>query len=346
MSFHLIEGVPLASVLSMAEIMDVIDEAFVQQGQGVAVNLPRRRIHLPNGLILGVLPGAAPQRAAVGVELYCDGTPVSDNRDEREALIVYDATTGALEGMLIGCYVNSVRTGAVGGVGAKYLSREDARILGILGTGLTAKPLVQAVCTARRVRLVRVYSPTLGHREEFCRSMAREIPQCEFQACSAPAEAVQGADIVGVVTNSRTPVLEAGWISAGALVVSVANGDLGRPRDELGPAVFAQADRVVLTSKDTARVNESDAYRYARDGVIDWGEVDELCEIVSGTKPARRSKAEVTIFKLPGMGMLDVALAKEFLRKCKAAGLGQEVGRTRPGTEMPQSGQALHGKSS
>jgi len=326
MSFHLVERVPLASVLSMREIMEVIDSTFEQQGMGVAVNLPRQRIHLSNGLILGTLPGAAPQCDSVGIELYCDGKPVTDNRDERETLIIYNSSTGKLEGMLIGCYVNSVRTGGVGGVGTKYLAREEARVLAVLGTGLTSTPLTEAICAVRKIESARVYSPTRQNRESFCRKMARKMPQTEFHVCSRPDEAVRGADIVAVATNSQKPVLQVDWISPGTHITSVANGDLGRSRDELGAEVFRRADRIVVTSRDTARVNESDVYRYSRDGIIEWEGIDELCEVAAGTKPGRTNDQEVTVFKLPGMGMLDVALGMEFLKKCKATGLGQQVG--------------------
>jgi ornithine cyclodeaminase/alanine dehydrogenase-like protein (mu-crystallin family) len=325
LSFYLIEKVPLVSVLPMREVMDIIDRTFKQQGQGNAVNIPRRRMHLPNGLILGMLPGAAPQFNSVGVELYCDGEPVTDNRDERETLVIYDSSTGKLEGVLIGCYINSIRTGAMGGVGTKYLARENAEVLGVMGTGLTARPLVEAICMIRDIKLARVYSPTQKNREQFCREMAQRIPSCEFRVCSRPDEAVVGADIVAVATSSQRPVVEADWIAPGTHITSVANGDLGRPRDELGPEVFRRAHRVVVTSKDTAVINESDVYRYARDGIIKWESVDDLCEVVAAIKPARTDEKEITIFKLPGMGMLDVALGMEFLKKCRSAGLGREV---------------------
>lgn len=325
MSFYLIEKVPLDSVIPMYQIMDIIDRTFLQQGQGNAVNIPRRRMHLPNGLILGMLPGAAPQFDSVGVELYCDGRPVNDNRDERETLVVYDSSTGKLQGVLIGCYINSVRTGALGGVGTKYLARENAEFLGVIGTGLTARPLVKAICTIRDIKLAKVYSPTRMHREQFCHEMAQQIPSCKFRICSRPDDAAIGADILAVATSSQKPVVEADWISPGTHITSVANGDLGRPRDELGPEVFGRADRIVVTSKDTAQINESDVYRYGRDGIIKWESVDELCEVVAGGKPARIDEKEITIFKLPGLGMLDVALGMEFLKKCKSAGLGREV---------------------
>jgi ornithine cyclodeaminase/alanine dehydrogenase-like protein (mu-crystallin family) len=324
-SFHLVEKVPMGSVLNIRDVMAIVDNTFKQQGQGLAVNLPRRRIHLSNGLILGMLPGAAPHYNSIGVELYCDGKPVTDNRDERETLIIYDASTGKLEGMLMGCYINSVRTGALGAVGTNYLARANSRVLGVLGTGLTAKPLVEAISTIREIKLARVFSPTAKNRENFCREMADRVPGCEFQVCDRADEAVLGADIVAVATSSQKPVLEANWVSPGMHITSLANGDLGRPRDELGPEVFRRADRIVLTSKDTAVVNESDAYRYAKDGTIKWDSIDEICEIAAGTKPRRKNDQEITIFKLPGMGMLDVALGMEFLRKCKSLGLARKI---------------------
>ena len=325
MPFYLVEKVPLGSVLSIAEVMEIIDQTFKQQGHGVAINIPRRRIHLSNGLILGMLPGAAPQYNSIGVELYCDGKPVTDNRDERETLVLYDASTGKLEGMLVGCYINSIRTGAMGAVGTKYLARGNSHVIGVLGTGLIAKPLVEAISMIRDIKLARVFSPTPMNREKFCQEMTDRVPGCEFRVCNRPDDAVIGSDIVAVATSSQKPVLEANWISPGMHITSLANGDLGRPRDELGPEVFRRANRIVVTSKDTAVVNESDAYRYARDGVIRWEDIDEICEIAAEIKPTRRDDQEITIFKLPGMGMLDVALGMEFLKKCKSLGLGREV---------------------
>ncbi|HZD39395.1 MAG TPA: hypothetical protein VE131_01660, partial [Terriglobales bacterium] len=225
MSFYLVEKIPLNSILSMPQILEIVDKSFKQQGEGKALNVPRRRMHLPNGLILGMLPGAAPQFNSIGVELYCDGKPVTDNRDERETLVLYDSSTGKLEGVLIGCYINSIRTGAMGGIGTKYLARENAEVLGIIGTGLTARPLVEAISAIRPIKLAKAYSPTKRNREQFCRDMAEQIPSCEFRVCSRADEAVVGADILAVATSSQKPVVEADWLSPGTHITSVANGD-------------------------------------------------------------------------------------------------------------------------
>ena len=67
-----------------------------------------------------------------------------------------------LEAMMDSSYLTAARTGATTGVATKYLARENARTVGVIGSGLEARTNLEAVCAVREIEYVRVFSPILS----------------------------------------------------------------------------------------------------------------------------------------------------------------------------------------
>jgi len=120
-----------------------------------------------------------------------------------------------------------MRVGADGGIGVKYMAREDASVVGMLGSGGMARTHMEAFTCVRDIRRLQVYSPTPANREAFAEEMARKYG-IEAVACDDPREVYRDADIVAGLTDSAVPVLNGEWIEPGAHVVNVGGGG-GRP---------------------------------------------------------------------------------------------------------------------
>src|SRR5258706_3964622 len=99
------------------------------------------------------------------------------------------------------------RVAADGGIGAKYLARKDAEVVGMLGSGGMARSHMQAFMAVRRIRKLQVYSPTRENREAFGREMAARHA-IEVIPCDRPDDIYKGADIVAALTDSAVPGLD------------------------------------------------------------------------------------------------------------------------------------------
>ena len=97
-------------------------------------------------------------------------------------------------------YLQLARVGADAGLGADLIGREDAEVLGTLGSGGMARAYTRAFCSVRKIKTLKVYSPTKEHREQFGREMAEELG-LEVLVCDKPGEVYQGVDIFSSCTD-------------------------------------------------------------------------------------------------------------------------------------------------
>jgi ornithine cyclodeaminase/alanine dehydrogenase-like protein (mu-crystallin family) len=106
----------------------------------------------------------------------------------------------------------------------------------------------------------------------------------------------------------------------GIHITSIANGDKTRQRQEFDETTIRRSDPIFITSKETVCVNESDIFRAVRDRVISRDRVHEISELLLGTITGRTSDKQITVFKLQGIGNMDVAAGAAIMTR--ALGLG------------------------
>ena len=296
-----IKETPAATIIPMAEAIEAVEESLAETSRGNAVVLPRRRIHHANRMLFGVLPGSF--KGAMGAYLQTD----RDRAIHHETVILYSVDTGEPLILFQDCAINELRTGAAGGVGAKYLAPSGATRVAVIGSEKHAFTQLQAVCAVRPIEAVTVFSPTPAHRLRFA-DRVRAGLEVEAAATDSAAAALEGADIVITATSAQSPVFEGRSLRPGMHVTSIANGDKTRVREEIDHDTIRQAARVCVTSKATVHANESDLFRAVRDGVLDWDGVCELGDVILGKAPGRTAPEEITLFKLQGLGIMDLAV--------------------------------------
>ncbi len=311
----LLKEVPVRTILSMREMIQAVEDSLLELARGSGHDLARRRIYHPNRMIFGVLPGSF--REFVGAYLQVD----RDRSIWRETIILYHVETGEPLVMFQDCGINEYRTGAAGALGVKYLARQTASSVGVLGTGPQAKAQLLAIKEVRELTEVKVFSPNPDHRRVFAQEMT-VVLQREVCAVESPREAVEGNDIVVVATNSQKPVFEGAWLAPGVHIDSIANGDANRRREELDSETFRRSDLLYVTSKETVAINESDVFRVARDGVISWKSVYEFGDLLLGRSPGRTCEKQITLYKLQGLGIMDIAIGALAYARSKELGLG------------------------
>ncbi len=313
-----LKNTPINRILSMNEMIEVIEGTLKEVALGRGFDLPRRRIHHPNRMIFGLLPGSV--HGAMGAYLQTD----LDRRIHHETVILYSAETGEPLILFQDCSINESRTGAAGGLGAKQLARASASRVAVIGSAVHAQTQLAAVAAVRNLTQVTVYSPTLAHRSTFAEKMSRALG-IEVAAAADPQEAVEGADIVITATDSNKPVIDGRWLTPGTHVTSIANGDKTRARQEIDDETLRRADPIFLTSKETVCVNESDVFRAVRDKIISWDRVHEISSLLLGQAPGRTDDRQITLFKLQGTGIMDVAIGLRAYERLKDSDLARRL---------------------
>lgn len=228
-----------------------------------------------------------------------------------------DPDTGALRALLDGRYITEARTAAVSAVSTRWMARQDASVLAIIGSGVQARSHLDALRRVRSFASIRVWSPQRAHRERFVRDHA---DVAGLVACETAANACRGADVIALVTSSSTPVVEAEWVQPGCHVISV--GAYRPTMREMDPALLA-AGRLVVDSREGALAESGDVVQGIAEGRFAADHIaGELGDVVAGRVAGRTRPAEITIFKSLGLAVEDVAAADLAWRRAEELGIG------------------------
>ena len=286
---------------SMDGLLEMITEAFRSQQKGEGVNHSDLRLSLKDRKRnLRILSATGPEHG-VGVRLF----PLFSGAKDANFILLFDAEHGHFLAVVPGGELNVWRTGAPAGVACQHLAPDDGKELGLLGSGRQAKGQLLAIRRALpSLQRVRVYSPTEEHRNRFARQMSSWLNLDVVPVESARA-AVEGAHIIDVATNCRSPVLEPHWVAQGALIISIASGQI--------PVELVSSSRVIVSWKK--EVLEGKPAREPYTTMIDSGTwsadkiVGELGEVILKKVPARRDSNETILFELVGVPLWDATAA-------------------------------------
>ncbi|MEH6889537.1 ornithine cyclodeaminase family protein [Bacillus sp. JJ864] len=271
-----------------------------------------------------MMPSVAEELGALGLKVVTvapNNTKIG-KKTINGVVMLSDFQTGEPLALLEGSYLTMVRTGALSGVATKYLARENAKNLCIIGTGEQAKGLLQAMLTVRDIENIMLYNRTEQKATEFAEYIKENFNK-PVSVHEGANEAVCEADIVVTTTNSLTPVFS-DTLKPGVHVNAV--GSFRPVMQELPSHVISSANKVVVESKEAALEETGDLQVPVQEGVFKESDIHaELGQIISGEKTGRESDQEITVFKSVGLAVVDIVVAKYFYEKAIANGIGTRV---------------------
>jgi alanine dehydrogenase len=308
------------------EILSAIETSLASQGRGETVIEPR--VHIEPGVARGhfnVLRGAIREPIdSAGVKIVGDfvdnyklGFP-----SELGVLILFDPRTGAPKAILDASDITDMRTGAVTAIGAKYLARKGAKVLGHIGARGTAYWNVRLLDHLFDFDEIRIHSRREESRNAFAERLSRDLGK-PVVATEDWKSCVEGADIV--VEASRllepTPLLMTSWIKKGAFVV---------PYGTMSAIELSLTDimtKLVVDDWGQCKGGKFGSLRaHVEAGKLSEATLHaELGQIVAGLKPGRESDAETNLFWHRGLSLSDIALGHAMLEKAKRLDIGQRL---------------------
>jgi alanine dehydrogenase len=299
-----IDEAELRASLHMPELIEAMEQALVEFSAGRVIQPVRTVLEFGTGpAFFGSMPCYVPSLPALGAKLVTV-SPANAARglDTHQAIVVMlDPVTGLAVALLDGRYITEVRTAAVSAVSARYLARTDARVLGIIGSGVQARSHVEALRLVRDFREVRAWSPNAERLREFANETGA-------RAMDSAEAVVRGADVVVTVTASPIPVVQNEWVGAGTHVIAV--GSCRPTARELDPELVARA-RLIVDSRAAALKEAGDVVM----GIAEGRWTAEHVSAELGELPARLDDREITVFKSLGLAVEDIFAAHLVTRR-------------------------------
>jgi len=316
----------LEAVMSMKETIEAVENGFRELAVGTARMPTRASLTVfDRAGWMGVMPAYLSETGSLAAKIVAvfDENPSKYSLPTVLATITLnDASTGSPLAFMEGTYITAMRTGAAGGVAAKYLARKDARAVGIFGTGVQARTQLLALNEVRDVEKVYAFDVSENQVTRFSEDMGKEIG-INIEIASSPEDVVKRSDIIVTATTSRTPVFDGRLLRKGTHINAI--GSFRPDWRELDDETILKS-KVVVDSKEAALAEAGDIIIPLKANRITEAHIHaEIGEIVADKKAARVSNDEVTVFKSVGLGVQDAAAAYLAYKKAKEARVGFEI---------------------
>ncbi|MBI2324417.1 MAG: ornithine cyclodeaminase family protein [Chloroflexi bacterium] len=333
-------------MLDARACIDALEVAFGDLAAGEAVNRPRSHTYTPLGdghwYLFKSMDGAVPRLGVHAIRLSSDHTHEfatgGARRREKLALasggryvglvLLFDIRTLEPLAILQDGELQRMRVGCTSALAAKHLSRADARVVGLIGSGWQAETQLVALAEVRPIEEVRAYSTNAERVAAFAARVSGRIGR-PIRAVASARDAIDRADVVVCATNAHDPVFDGSWLVGGQHVNSVQS-------HELDLRTLERADVIVVRSHDPATfhhppgnapVEAADVKRLAEPL---RAKTVELGEVVRG-RAGRRAPQDITLLTggglgaSSGLGVQFAAVGHAVYEAAKAAGLGREI---------------------
>jgi ornithine cyclodeaminase/alanine dehydrogenase-like protein (mu-crystallin family) len=347
----------IAQVLPISDSLARLMETYQEVGEGRALSRPRSDIYGPQQAdgryIFKSMDSVLPRYEVAALRLCSDvisWDPSPDGvRKEKHPkapggkwvglILLFSTKTGEPLAIMPDGVIQHQRVACTNAIAARYMTDESAETLGLIGAGWQAHSQALAMANVRNLKEIKIYSPTKANRERLAQELGAKL-NVLVRAVNSTAEATKGADIVGIATNSVTPVVSADIVEPYAHVTCLKELEVGddilercacivvhtrhgRPANY----IIGQGDDPIYETDPTLGVGGAfKDMRAARTASkFDLLKMPDLGELVTG-KVKLPPKGSMTCFvNIMGAGVQFAALGSLALERCRAQGLGREI---------------------
>jgi alanine dehydrogenase len=315
----------MMGLVTPAEYVSCVEQAYRMHGEGRFFMEPKGHI------VLDRYPGeweAMPSYIEEPEAAACKWVSIREHNRERfdlptvfSILVYTHPETGFPLAICDGSYHTVMRTGAAAAVSAKWLAREDSKVLAIVGAGHMAEGTLETCSEVFEWEQVRVWSRTRATLDHFVAAEQPKHERFEIRPSTDLEDVVRGADVVVTVTPARSPVVDDAWIAEGAHVAAL-GADKGGDQ-ELDPRILQRA-RVFVDDIRQCRTDGEINVPLAQALLSEADVAGEIGQVIAGKLPGRTSSSDITVFDSTGIALQDSATVPLEYERAVAAGVGVE----------------------
>ena len=314
----------IKKVFSMHDAIEADKECYKAFSEG-KFDVPLRAvINGSKGNFL-FMPAYSEEMKAAGLKIVniMPGNPAKGLPASIGQVLLIDGETGVVKAMMDGTYITALRTAAASGAAFDLFGLRDASVGALIGTGSQAMCQLEAMLSGRKLKEVRVAARNFEKTKAFAEQAAKELGH--YGAEIIPMEdtnaAVDGADLIILVTVSGIPVCSAEYFKPGAVISAV--GAYTYDMQELDPAVFDKCGKIYFDSESAVLSESGDILRPLDEGTLSKDQfTGDIGDFLLGKIPGRESDDEIIVFENVGIGALDLYTAQKVYDKATEAGIG------------------------
>ncbi|MCD4744050.1 MAG: ornithine cyclodeaminase family protein [Desulfobacteraceae bacterium] len=312
----------IVKILSLHEIVDSIEKALLIMSKK-QFSMPER-FHIPQGNNTLLLMPCFTDKY-FGTKLVS----VFPDNVQKEKPVIYGnmilniGDTGEVAAIIDGAKLTAMRTGAVGGLGVRYLAPEKSRSLGIIGAGVQG--MHQAVFACSEADISKIYVYDL--KEENVKSFEQQVniwhKDVNIEKVESPLEAIEKSEIVITATTSLEPVIpDNKELLKNKTFIGI--GSYKPDMREFSKALFELAD-IVFVDTMVAKKESGDLATPIQESWIKDDQILEIADLVAEKVLVNKKTEKTQVFKSVGMGLFDLIVAQALFEKAIKLNIGQKI---------------------
>jgi len=354
----LLNNQDVMQVLDMGLTLEALDGAFHEIVRGDATGMGRIDLYVPSAVEQApyyrwaVMTGGSRKDGYVCARMLSDMVAwpkehgkIRENKYARAPgtycglLFLFSVRDATPVAMINDGYLQHMRVGGGAGLGAKYLSRDDSHVVGMIGSGGMARTYFDAFCRVRKITKLQAFSPNSKNLKTYLAEM-EEKHGVEVVEAASPRDASKGADIVSICTSSNEPVFMNEWLEPGQHVTNLTSADVE-------PTLWKAVDVAIRAGEATPLLSSiSDRSFYARAGFLSYVagtpaeretvphvnlpreliELPALADFIAGRAKGRTAAEQTTFFLNVGaIGAQFEAVAAKVYELARERKLGHEI---------------------
>ena len=278
-----------------------------------------------------------------GCKWYCSNIANREKGLPRSILMMTlnDIETGAPLAQMSANLLSAYRTGAIPGVGARYLARKDSKSIGLLGPGVMGKTTVAAFMAAcPSIDTIKIMGRSQRGIDSFISWLAEEFPQIiNVEIVTNVEDVCRGADLITYCSSGATgdaskyPIVKREWIKPGAFLAMPAYTQMDADMEKsdvravvdfkgLYEAWFAEVPRPAHNHIPLVGIRYMDMIEQ---GLMEESNLEDISDIVAGAAKGRQNDEEIIMMSVGGMPIEDVAWGTVVYRNAIEKGIGVKL---------------------
>lgn len=350
------EDMMRAGVLDMHKCVKVMDKAFKLLGKGDYImggpsgNSHGIKMWFPDKPRGPNMPVDAPDRRFLSLIAYLGGefnvccqkwygsnieNPVKCNLPRSVLLMTLnDPVTAVPLAIMEGNLVSAMRTGAVVGLGAKYLAKRDAEVAGIIAAGVISRTCLMALTVGlKNLKEVKVFDVSQSKAEIFSEEMSKEL-NINVHPVDTLEEAVRNSDAISfAASGAKKPFLKTEWLKEGSFIALSSEAELSDDlwrtskivADNWKMHIDWREDFKRLSEGFKSRIMHSSLHELIGKGELKDEDILELGQIASGVHKVKKNNQEKIIFITGGMAIEDLAWGYTIYKQALEDDIGQKL---------------------
>jgi len=314
----------IQGLLNMEDTISILEQAFRELADGTSIMPPRTAVSDPehNGWY-AFMPAQLKKMGALGIKavtVYKDnqakfGLPVT-----LATIILMDGETGKTISVMDGGFLTAMRTGAVSGLATRYMAKENARVAGVLGTGVQARAQLWGMASAHKLDKAICFSmDTVENQQKFADDLAEQIG-VPVSLVGSVQELIEGSEILALATTATTPIVDGDWVQPGTHINGIGSHAPGVR--ELDTKTVVKS-KIICDNVKACLAEAGDLQIPIEEGSLNPSDIrGEIGDLVSGRKKGRESDSEITLFKSVGLSIQDISVAYHVYEKANSQGVG------------------------